>query len=543
MKQKPPLLIWITVFLCFSGLSLAWVNTPAYHDAVLTFDKALQLKHNLYFPFITKLDPGHPPLVAWLLGSLWWLPIPKLWSMHLLCWAAASLFFTSIYQVGKQGWGWPVGLGAAVLSATNPVIFTQAQQLNLDIFLAAFSFLALSAAAEGKPRLLALACIGGVFSKLNGMFMLGPLLLVSFFGCIFSKKRKEFSYWISAFWPMLLALFLFVVYHAIKLSVTGHLFDDGSFEGGNQLRLVSDCSDYLRHLYHSLHQTLVGDNSVNLIGWFQSNLFNYSIVRGNGNLLVFVFLGLTIVVTAIAMLIPCVRSHITIAWFNNTEKPSPDNYFWKKRGAVFILTLLWLMLIVQLTFQSLRLVWTLVRYFIICYPVLYITFFAFWSLYFPKNKTWTLLAILPLLIFFLIKGHTQNNCFIPKVWEDRIIYPSPDTATNYENSPHLLSHLDATKRAIQYIINHTPYKVDIKTVWPYTFYVKDPNYGMLPFDANKDPVDSKLKTHAILTFSHHHFGKSPKEIRNNYPGYDLIKVYKNKFNWVAVFFKKTRTDL
>ena len=294
-----PLTAWVVAFILLVGISYPWINTPAYHDAVLTYEKALEMHQMLYFPFVKALDTGHPPLAGWLLGGLWWLPLPKLWTMHLLCWAAASLFLSSIYRVGKQGWGWPVGLGAAVLSATNPVIFAQAQQFNLDIFLVAFSFLALAAAAEGKPRLLALACIGGVFSKLNGMFMFGPFLLVAFFGCLFSVKRKHFSYWVSAFWPMLLALGLFVIYHAIKWFTTGHLFDDGSFEGGNQLRLVGEWSDYIRHLHHSLHQTLVGDSSLTLSSWFCGNMYNSSILQGNGNLLVLGTLIITLAATII----------------------------------------------------------------------------------------------------------------------------------------------------------------------------------------------------------------------------------------------------
>ncbi|MFW6256289.1 MAG: ArnT family glycosyltransferase [Candidatus Sumerlaeota bacterium] len=526
--------LWLVVFAGLVMISIPWTSTPAYHDAVLTYHDALDMHGSPWFPFVRGQDTGHPPLVSWVLAVLWWLPLPRLWTMHALSWAAGALFLSSVFMIGRAGWGWFTGLGAMVLTLMHPVVYAQVQQLNLDIFMAACSFWALTAAVLGRPRLLAVACALVVFTKLNGMFALGPFMVFAFVGCVFSRRRFDWRWWWSAFWPMAPALGIFAIYHAIKFLSLGHLFDDGTLEGGDQIALVDSLGVFLQRLHHSTHQFLVSDSSIALKQIFT---LPSAWLRGGGNLFALLMLLMSAAAFALALFWRSFRERVREQIFQNPAADESDG-FWKPLKPWQILALLWLMLIVQLSLQSIRTIWTLVRYFMVCYPVLYLSLLALWRMGMPDRlRRWTLAPVVILVVVFFLKFHPNHLEGLPQRARDVLIYPSPNTSTNYENAPHLLDHLTLVRRAFRYVYRETEGAPAIQAVWPYSEYIREPRFDMLPKEADENPPIRKNPPDAIIQVSLRHFGQTPEEAAAEYPEYRLDRTYQKERIWVSVLFR------
>jgi len=516
--RHPFAVSWIVAFLLYATIGHRYGTVPVYWDALLTWDAAAELHKHPWLPFILQTtDNGHPPFVAWVLSVVWFLPLPGILAIHLVTWAGAATLLSSVFLIGYLSFGFGVGLASALLTAFHPVVAGQSLQLNLDIFLAAFAFLALAGAATGRPGMLATGCVSVAMVKLNGIFALGPFLIWALLGCVCHGRWRNPRFVFSAFWPMGLTILVFVEYHLAKIFVTGHVFDDTTLEGGHQLALVSSLASYFTHVYHSTYQMLAA----------------------NGNIWVVAALLAATVILPFSLCFPSCRNEIK-GWLISRNNEDENVRLWQPMRPVSVLVLLWLMLIVQLSFQSLRDTWTLVRYFMVCYPTLYITLFALISIIFHRFRALAIamLAVSLLGIFFL-KWHPSNVGWITPPLREFIIYPSPTTPTNYENNIQFVDQLPLLRATVEYLNKHYDRGTSISAPWPFDRYLVDPAQGITAFCFNHVSWHQihKKKPEIILDFS---CGKPrlPSDRKGIPHDYRLVKVFSRGQVWIALYQKR-----
>jgi hypothetical protein len=253
-------------FLCALALfvvsqySLRWL--PAYHDAALHWESAQLFFDRPWFPFVTEHDTGHPPLISWLLGALWHLPMSRLLAMHLLGWMAAALLCAAVFDIGRRTKGLFFGLCLATLVGFHPVVQAQALQLNLDLFQVAFAWTAVAGMVAGRPWQVALALTATSLTKLNGPFSIPPLALWIGWRLLQEGSLGNARRVLAAVWPIAIPSGVFVLYHALKYRLTGHLLVSPEFQDDN-LRFVGSVSEYFERLRHALGQ-LLGFHNPNL---------------------------------------------------------------------------------------------------------------------------------------------------------------------------------------------------------------------------------------------------------------------------------------
>lgn len=511
-QRHPFAIAWVIAFALFTlaGWRYRWV--PAYHDAILNWDAASVMATRPWFPFVKSYDTGHPPLMAWLLSLLWQLPVSRFVSMHLLGWATAALLVASVFSFARRCFGMAVGLGAALLICVHPGVVGQSLQLNLDLPMAACGMAAMAAAAAGNPVAMAVAMSALCLTKLNGMFGLGPFMLYAFFGCLRNERWKSPRTVANAFWPMTVALGVFVVYHGAKAKAVGHVFDSGEFAGGQQVAFCKSLEEYGRMLYHSFYMA------------FRDN---------NGDLEVLAVMALAaLIVAATCYWRRDVRTE-AVRWLEPTAPEVPGR-FWSPLPPAHVLLLLWLMAVVQIGLQSSRNFFTLVRYFIIVYPTIHLTALALVSLAAGRSRGVAVgLATAPLAILLMLKWHPDRVDRMPSPLANAIRYPRRDVPANGENSILFIDFLRQLQRAAKSLAKRYPEGCLVDAPWPATVYFSDPSHGITkvkfePAWRNPDqPAAARVDTWINGD------GRKPETL--NPPGYYLARTYRKGGVWVVIY--------
>lgn len=517
-RTRPMLSAWITFLGLFLLFQHQYHNVPVYHDARLWWAAADQFSSELWFPFIRNYDAGHPPLVAWLLAVLWKvLPVGPVAAMHLLSWSAAALFLTSVFLVARHCFGNTVGVLTAVLTFLHPTVFGQAIQLNLDLYLAAFSWLAIYAVARESRSLLAVACILAVLSKLNGMFALGPFFLYATWNLWKERALIRPGRILAWTWPMLLALAVFAAYHAIKYRAVGHLFDTGEFESGGQLSVTFNPVDYGFRLFNS-SRLMIHHNG----NWYAI----WALLLGLGGALW-------------AWRHGGMRDTIT-AWRKPLSPFPSDDRPWSRCTSMGILALAWLTLVVQIALQSLRQVLAIERYFLVCYPVIFLTALALLHAAWPRQRlfmlSWTMALISAIFVLKWNPAHVRN---LGEVLRRRVAYPPVNVGTNLEINVSFADQLEPLQRVAHYLLEKFPEGAHYRAPWPFDAYFADPRHGVT-WKAHRWWRNSPEEPYQVIIIpSLEHHGKKPWDLPSDLiPGYRQATYFEKGEAWFAVYLQE-----
>lgn len=494
VQRWPLLTAWLVILITSIVVLNDLREIPPYHDGLTNWAVAEDLAEHPWFPFREAWDTGHPPLISWSMAVLWKIGLPKLEVMHILLWMAWALLLASVFEIGRRSFDASVGFFAMMMMVFHPVVLGQSFQINLDLFVAAFGIWAIAGAATGSPVIVAVALTLGTMSKLSGMFILGPFMIYAFVSCLRNERWKDARYLWNAWWPLLAPLAVFAVYHAVKYLAVGHVFDDGKYEGGNQIGFVPSSWEYWIRIYHSWYMT------------FQEN----------GNQFAFVIsIGLLLGLAAAAIRSQEVRQKVkSWALFNADEHSSKDsasNAPWhRKLDPLSLLALLWLTLIVQLLLQSIREVYSLIRYFIICYPAIYITLFGIIALLFSRWR-WQVQtgAAFFMVAIFVIKWHPGHITYLQDRLESMRV-PQKGVATSGEENLLFLRWFDLLHDAAEKLERYYPEGAEIIAPWPFIEYLMRPEFEIT--DVANTPSPEDRVPEAIFKFSAYHLGVEIEDV-------------------------------
>lgn len=482
---------------------------PAYHDARLYWEQAFLFAERPWLPFVFEFDPGHPPLVSWMLGVLWAVGVPRHLAFHLLAWAFASLWVAATFEFGRRVFGMAVGLFGALLLALHPVVWAQAIQLNLDLPLSAFLAVALLGAAVGNARMLAIGAMGLVFAKLNGMFLLGPLILWVVWELLRREGWRDRRMLFSAAWPIAIPLVAFVLYHAMKVMLTGHLFDTGEFARGEQTKLISTPQEFLYRVFIST-----------------SLILNY-----NGNMYVVAILALVISVCVLAAATPWGRSRLNIAEGAREGVP-----FWRPMTATEAIALLWALVIVHVVTQSIRLWMPLARYYMPLYPALFFTLLVLCGWLFPRGRALAMAAVCaPLLAIFVLKWHPKNIERVVPSLRDVLVLPPDSVGQNFETSLEFVDQFRSLRRAMEVVDRMHPEGTYIRAPWPIDTLVIDPRHGITRVQHRMEPAYDGERVGAVLDSKVFRYHMPAEELPTLHPGCYLYRLYDHGRPWIALY--------
>lgn len=448
-----------------------------------------------WYPFVDVLDAGHPPLVSWCLGLLFWLPVPRLMAFHLLSWAAAATLVSATFEIGRRHFGLGVGLSAALLTAVHPVVAAQALQLNLDLYVAAFTMLALLGAARGSPVLTGIGCVGATFSKLNGIFVLAPVTLWLVARWALEPKRAPRALF-SALLPVGVTAALFAGYHAAKLRLTGHLFATAESADAN-LTFVASGGEYVERLKHAAHQVF-GFNNPSL--W-----------------------ALAVLVVAAALVgLRAIRSR-------------SFGELWRGpgMGAGALLVLLFAS---QLGLWSLRRYPALVRYFMVVQPALYLVACAVLARALGRfTRIGLPLVAATLVLAFVAAWSPAYRRQLPARLAESLALPPAEIDTNHENSLDLVDQLETFRQAVarlDALAKAAPRAPTVAVAWPYDAYLADPEHGMTPRRYEVRGLRPSPEADFALVTSSRDSTRSPFNVAPR--GYRTVEAFVRRRAWTVL---------
>lgn len=462
---------WAIAFALLVFVERRWTWIPAYHDGRIHFDFAWSLREHPRLPFVESLDTGHPPLVSSLLALAWMLPAPRLLMMHLLSWAAAALFVAAVFEVARRSFGSVAAIFVAGLLFVHPVFAAQALQLNLDLFHAAFAWLAVLGVVTGDALLVAVAGSAAALAKLNGLFTDAGLVLWAAGSLVASRERSARRI-LSAFVPLAAPVAVFAAYHAVKLLVVGHLFATAEFQDDN-LTFVDDPAQYVARLAQAFDQ---------IFGFHNPNDWA-------GRLLCVVGIGALTVLVARKVLVPAAPICDAIPF----TPPSTKDAFYRPLSPISTLTLVVVVALTHVGLWSLRSYPSLVRYFLLVYPALYLVLAASIAIVASRIAPFAFAAFgLPLAVLFAVQARpTETVDWFPD-HARALLFPPTYVPTNYENSLELADLMATLQRTASYIERTRPSVARIRAKWPFEAYLTDPRHGMVRGARVYSPEDPEV---------------------------------------------------
>ena len=507
---RPFVLAWSVAFALLAVTQRGYAAFPAYHDGILHFDVAWAFRERPWFPFVAALDTGHPPLVSWLLAIVWLLPVDRLVAMHFVVWVAGAAFVAAVFEVTRLTLGVVAGIFVAGLLFLHPVFAAQALQLNLDLFHAAFAWVAILAAVVGRVRLLALSLSLAALCKLNGLFTVAGFGVWAFAALAASRDLRAGRV-LSAFTPLGVAVAVFAGYHALKVWLVGHAFATPEFVDDN-LRFVASVGDHWGRLLHARDQIL-GFRNPNL--WVSRALF------------------VAVAVAAAAMARPgkgAARAAVT-DWFSPDLPADETESFYRPLSKGAALGLVVVVSAVHVELWSTRSYLSLVRYFVLVYPALYLMLAAAVTLLAPRRSAMFLLGVgLPLSALFFVQARpTLVAGWFPD-HRGALLFPPSRVQSNYENSLELVELVGVLRRTAAHLEHTAPPGLRLNAPWPFSVYLSDPRHGVV----REARAGSSADPDIIVEASSLHPGKKPDELTPA-PGFALEHMERAGRVWMAVF--------
>jgi hypothetical protein len=502
-------LAWSFAFALLAISQGGYSSLPAYHDGILHFDVAWALRERLWFPFVDSVDTGHPPLVSWMLAWTWLLPVDRLVAMHFLVWVVAAGLVAAVFEVVRRTFGVAAGIFAAGLLFLHPVFAAQSLQLNLDLFHAAFAWLAILAAVVGRGRSVAALLTLAALSKLNGLFTVAGFGAWALVVLALSRDWRPRRV-LSALLPLGVPVLVFAGYHAAKLALVGHVFATPEFVDDN-LQFVASLGDHWARLRHARDQ---------IAGFHNPNQW---VLRAS-----FVALALAAAATARSgtqALRAAAKEGLLPAPGENADSfygPLPPG---AALGLVLVVSA------VHVELWSTRSYLSLVRYFVLVYPALYMTLAALVSALLPLGRRGLALLLLglPLSALFFVQARPALAARLFPEQSRALLFPPSRVQTNYENSLELVELMGVLRRTATHLEHATPPSLRLQAPWPFSVYLSDPRHGVVR-EARRTSSDAP---EIIVEASSLHPRAEPHEVAP--PGFVLEHVERAGRVWIAVF--------
>lgn len=212
-KVWSQLLPFFAFFILFALITL---NLPFFWDKDILFSRlAHWLPAHHYSPVLPdSMDPGYPPVLAWILAGAWNIFGTRLPVMHLLMLPFTLGIIWQTHLLLKQYIPEKRIPLAMVILLADPTFLAQTVVYSTDLVMLFFMLLALNSVLLNRKRMLAIAITGLLFSHMRGVMTVAVLGLFDLYRNGQWKNKITF---VKVFIPYLPGLILFAgwfLYHS-----------------------------------------------------------------------------------------------------------------------------------------------------------------------------------------------------------------------------------------------------------------------------------------------------------------------------------------
>lgn len=503
LQNHPWLVAYAIAFIALMVTQRPYLWAPAYHDFLAHWRVANTIHENRMFPWIQTGDTGHPTLVAWGLALFWFLPFDRIALMHIYMWFAGALMHSSLFEITRIHFGIRAAIGSTLIMFVHPLVFAQTTNLSTDLMMASFIIFSIYGMVSGKPVIISVGLTLAALTKLNGILAAGPFLTLWFFHCIISGRWKDWRYSMRFFAPLSAPFIALILFSVGKFFFFQRFFDSGEYEGGEQMRLVSSFERFGELVFHSFSKAALRTNVYLTIAALTFGLCTLIVIMLNQKFERNLF--------------------IKNAFMANDRIP------WSPCSRESLLLILWLTLITQIFFQSIRDFRTLNRYFIVLYPTLIITLYGAIALW-PIILSWIswIIITFALSIFFWGKHHPENAGRLPGALEE-FVYPPARYVSNGEGNLMYLERLKMIRKSQELVATHFSPSAKGKIRWPVSSYYSNPIYN---YYVTLHQIDHLKGDFAIQWSSEVVY---PEQIIPD--GYQILNTWNRYEQWVAAYQK------
>ncbi|MCC6545997.1 glycosyltransferase family 39 protein [Candidatus Sumerlaeota bacterium] len=249
--QEPVVFLGILAWWILSQWHYRWV--PAYHDSLWQYYPATWIAEHRMWPFVASSDTGHPPLIAWCVGLLIFIGIPRLIAFHLYSWMIAAILAYAVWKTVRHYAGAVAGFAAVAVVVSLPLVVAQALQLTCDLSVAAFGMMICAYLATGKYWRAGIAGSLLALSKLPGIVSVSPVAGVLFLLLLLGKRKFNSPFTRGMAMAIILPCAVFVTFTIIKYLAVGYFFENGAFMEGKQMTLVTSLSAFGKRFASTLY--------------------------------------------------------------------------------------------------------------------------------------------------------------------------------------------------------------------------------------------------------------------------------------------------
>jgi len=209
-------LVIITIFLYSFIIWYPSRNLPYFWDSAgYIINSARQIFDVNFGSLVTDFSAySHPPLLQILLALSWKLFGQTIQVSHILMFFFLPILLTSTYFLGKKAGNWQVGLAAAVVVATIPVVLSEYGIIYVDLPEAALITAALTLWVYKKYWQASILLTLGLLMKFIGLIIIPVMLAYMVFQ---PKKDRKLHYSLS----LLLPIFMLALWFWYHFSQTG----------------------------------------------------------------------------------------------------------------------------------------------------------------------------------------------------------------------------------------------------------------------------------------------------------------------------------
>lgn len=212
-----------------------WVWWPTrvlpfhWDSADYVIGAAIKLMETDYQPLVARgSDFAHPPLLSLLVASAWDTFGHSLLAAHILMFPFYPLLIVGTYMLGRRLASWQVGIAAAGIAATSPVLVAEYGQVYIDLPAAALvvwtAWLWLSQRRYAAAITLTLACL----FKETALFILPALVWWSPVGNSLSSRTSPREQDWQRLLPLALPVLVLALWFKYHQATTGWMFVEPS---------------------------------------------------------------------------------------------------------------------------------------------------------------------------------------------------------------------------------------------------------------------------------------------------------------------------
>ncbi len=222
IKVKSHDIIFIVIIISISILVFFNIDQPFFWDKDILDSKQAHwfLENNFSLVLPDSIDPGHPPLMGFILAVLWSIFGKHLIVGHLFMWLVGIAVVVELKKLCDYYFNRPLAKFILLLIMVETALLTQIVVISSDLLLAFFFIFSINNILKNKSKILILSLIGLSLTNLRGMTTAFGLFLFNLYVNHHREEANRIAFH-KLLYPYILASIPSIIF------LTTHYFEKG----------------------------------------------------------------------------------------------------------------------------------------------------------------------------------------------------------------------------------------------------------------------------------------------------------------------------